>query len=1025
MKRFIVLVCGLCWLAGSGLFAQTNITAAEYFFDVDPGFGQGTSIPIATGADSLALDFSLPTTGLAPGRHLLYVRTKNALGIWSLTQAKGIYVRQETELPFTAAEYFFDTDPGFGLANSLPIETLNDTGLVDTFIQVPNLPLGSHILYVRVQSSDGSWSLFGQKEITICASYGPVAAYEVEQYGNMIAIRDQSLYGDTYVWDFGDGTTDTSRSPLHFFPGPGKYAVFLTLMNACGMDTMTHHLEIGGISESVPDCGGLDGIVSGVVNGYGFTSNNMDLSFVKHGGGMTLFPDTVIYANSQALFFRLDLFQADTGAYDIVYSLNGTPLMTLEKGFTVKARVAPALNITVAGPSLARPTRFMDFEVIIENTGNVDGLFVPVVISGIPQNSGAIQSRVVLTDSKVFGPYQEARNGLIADGGDPAIFDNPVFILPPAEIGGGTPSRDLSLIITNLPPGKNRIGFTAKLDKDTTVCIKATASPPMVKNDGSGDLSDCFATGMNCALQLGEEVLGLNDAIACAKTLFGALDLAFQKLAGTGIKQGAAQLATGGQVQEGKATVQQAITYTSYGALLGDLFWNCGPAVVQQFPALKIYSLVRKALKLIKKGKDAWSGASNTVAGASLLSCIYDTYQACSGQGGNPSHEKKFRAITSRDPNYKSGPGIPGDNFVNGQRFMPYTIQFENVSSASAAAQVVIIKDTLDPAVYDLSSFAFLSYGFDTLTYPVTKLSHSFTDLLDLRPAHPNFLRVEGQYKPQDGTVAWTFTTLDTTSLQLTDDPLTGFLPPNQTSPEGEGFVSFTISLKAGLSSGTFIRNNAEIIFDENAPIVTNTWENLYDINAPNSSVNPLAATLQDTSFLISWGGIDDAAGIGFYDVYVSENDEPFKLWMNEVAVDSFRFYGKVGQFYKFYSVATDKAGNQELPPADPFASPDAQTSIILSNEGLGFSEKIQLGQLYPSPVDQTLHLPINLSQPASLQLSIWDAMGRRMSRLDKSQDLAAGEHLISYEVSHLPAGVYTLQVRMGSRQLGQLFVKR
>lgn len=56
-----------------------------------------------------------------------------------------------------------------------------------------------------------------------------------------------------WLWEFGDGTTDTLRSPLHTFPGPSVYEVCLTVCNAEGTcDTQCREVEIISVGISEP-----------------------------------------------------------------------------------------------------------------------------------------------------------------------------------------------------------------------------------------------------------------------------------------------------------------------------------------------------------------------------------------------------------------------------------------------------------------------------------------------------------------------------------------------------------------------------------------------------------------------------------------------------------------------------------------------------------------------------------------------------------------------------------------------------
>src|SRR5258708_22877321 len=73
----------LLWISGS----QKKLNALEYFFDTDPGFGNGTITNFAP-ADSIAIvqNIAIPDT-LRGGVHLLFVRVKNEAGTWSMPEA--------------------------------------------------------------------------------------------------------------------------------------------------------------------------------------------------------------------------------------------------------------------------------------------------------------------------------------------------------------------------------------------------------------------------------------------------------------------------------------------------------------------------------------------------------------------------------------------------------------------------------------------------------------------------------------------------------------------------------------------------------------------------------------------------------------------------------------------------------------------------------------------------------------------------------------------------------------------------
>jgi hypothetical protein len=137
-----------------------KITAAEYFFDTDPGFGNATATTTSMSSDSVAITENIMVPPLLKtGLHKLYLRTKVTNGIgstgqWSITESQTIYVQNN----ITLAEYFFDTDPGFGNATAIVITTPGDSITQANNISVAGIASGMHNLYLRSRTADGIWS---------------------------------------------------------------------------------------------------------------------------------------------------------------------------------------------------------------------------------------------------------------------------------------------------------------------------------------------------------------------------------------------------------------------------------------------------------------------------------------------------------------------------------------------------------------------------------------------------------------------------------------------------------------------------------------------------------------------------------------------------------------------------------------------------------------------------------------------------------------------------------------------------
>lgn len=151
-----------------------NIVQAEYFFDVDPGFGAGTAISITPGVTLTNVLATINTSGLASGIHRFGMRTRNADGGWSLTNAAEFlvnfdpaYATPVTVQTITRAEYFIDADPGFGNGTTIAFTPAVDVANVVAAINTTGLPIGIHRVYLRTQNAEGGWSITAQKEFLV------------------------------------------------------------------------------------------------------------------------------------------------------------------------------------------------------------------------------------------------------------------------------------------------------------------------------------------------------------------------------------------------------------------------------------------------------------------------------------------------------------------------------------------------------------------------------------------------------------------------------------------------------------------------------------------------------------------------------------------------------------------------------------------------------------------------------------------------------------------------------------------
>jgi len=404
-----------------------------------------------------------------------------------------------------------------------------------------------------------------------------------------------------------------------------------------------------------------------------------------------------------------------------------------------------------------------------------------------------------------------------------------------------------------------------------------------------------------------------------------------------------------------------------------------------------------------------------------------------------PDEQKQsfpFVIVGSGDPNDKLSPAGAGtQNFVAANTLLlPYTIDFENEVGATAPAQEVQVSDVLDNDL-DLSTFELtdIAFGGHVITVPAGLNYYATT--VDLRPEGTNLLvKIEAGLNSATRQAYWKFQSIDPVTGALTEDPLAGFLPPNDATHRGKGHVSYVIRPMAGLATGTEIRNVATIIFDNNMPITTNQIDphdpskgidpakeclNTIDAAGPVSQVEALPDVVVTPDFLVNWSGDDTGgSGIANYDIYVSADGGAYSLWLDDTTATSATFQGQAGHRYAFYSIARDNVGHVEAAPA----MPDAQTTVQAADPWRGTAGDDQ----FTIRLDTTgtlvqffLNVPTN--QPPSFSVPLQQLQTVILDGIDGQDkltlDLANGNPLSSVPL-HVQSGHIVLQMVNGSSVL-------
>lgn len=270
--------------------------------------------------------------------------------------------------------------------------------------------------------------------------------------------------------------------------------------------------------------------------------------------------------------------------------------------------------------------------------------------------------------------------------------------------------------------------------------------------------------------------------------------------------------------------------------------------------------------------------------------------------------------VTSVDPNDKLAPAGAGpQHYITADRQLDYTIRFENVASASAAAQRVTIVDDL-PAELDWASVRIIGATVSGVDVPLTETSTGTIGVAALDAGRT--VLVDAEVNPTTGRLVAHLQGPPALDDPFTPTPYGDFLPPNTIPPLGEGQIRLVAKTRASLPTGTEIRNKAAITFDDHAggpTIDTPATLNTVDADSPTITLDPLPATSSGPAS-VTWQVDDIGSGAADVQLFQSVDDGPWQLVSSGSMTTPVLVPLEGGHPYRFQAVAVDKAGNRGEP---------------------------------------------------------------------------------------------------------------
>ncbi len=769
----------------------------------------------------------------------------------------------------------------------------------------------------------------------------PAADFSWIQMNNSLTFENKTIDGENFSWDFDDGSTSAAVHPMHEYLKPGNYDITLIAKNIAGSDTITHRVVIPGLDRIYPNSAGNSGDATLQVFGGGldtlFRIRLEQNGMVKASSGPTAF------GGKSGISATFDLRNMPTGTYDVAVEKKSGPSYRIPGGFTVVQGNKAQPWARLEGRNRILFNTVTTYKIVYGNNGNVDASGVPIWIAvsdlpGLTVEFSGITIRIpdYVYEKKLMDAYEAVD----------------YFFTTDSVLGKPFRARVYPFYIPVIPAGTTN-QVTLKIKTAQNVRVMVWVNDPYFESPMKGSFAACvasvFAEGIIDAGTAAIPAVGcITQGLKSVYTLFSPFP---------------------GQPEKGN-------TWGSWLKGFAVSLVDCGISLTGVGAVVKAMGVLLANSYLYKEKLDDCRKAFMV----------------------NNPNDQEIAAVASLDPNEKTGPtGYGAKNYIAYSRNFPYTIYFENKATATAPAHTILVSDQLDVAKFDLASFSFGDVTIGDSLIRITKGLREFS--ADMKLDKLNITaRITGKLDTETGKVDWTIRSLDPVTLDDIEDSDRGLLPPNLNPPQGEGSVSFYVRLKEYPEHNSEVTNQASIVFDANPAIITNKHLTTFDLKAPESAVQLLAATTAARQFTVRWAGTDDGSGIENYLIYVRKNNGPYQIWLAGTTETTAQYQSADDGMYQFSSVAVDKTGNREVLAE----TPDATTQVVTHSE----NQAVHEGDVLVTPVPSSGCLIADIGIPGNFSFRIFGTDGRL--RMEKKM---SGQSVVRIPVNSLSRGLYLWQL--------------
>jgi hypothetical protein len=739
--------------------------------------------------DSIYIDFSKDLTLDQLDTGYFYEGTRNGSDIYSLnrTSDKGMLVTLDFDNDDVSSELYHKV-------SAIPTSTIYDTKFSNPFLADQQLIVGV---------TD-----------TSTTDYFKVVGTEIPWYKSNPV--DFSCYLNSAISNRGSGGVVYLNSTCDL-PKKSDYTIIA--------ETRTYSLE-----SIFPDTGSVYGTTSVAVRGFDL-ANAKQLYLVN--GTDTIFTQQLSIIDATYITGHFDLRRKQLGNYNVVVINNQGLSATLRNGFTIdeSPTVTPVANVNthVETQLVGQP---LTVNVDFGNAANSNGYDYWLLVAFA--NQGFNTSDL---NTQYIGSSEEEMYRLFEN------HDNPPLDSAFVDIDG---VRYYAYWVPILP-ARSRTTFTYKVvnnEEGYTASYARLIRRPLSEYSFNQDPAS-FARSATI-LELVSSLNGISIDFKTKSGSFNCDDINIAEVEKELLQQTWAvgkNVSSGAKAFTGVKSIKEA-AITAFTNLKGelkdavDVKGNATKALKDQDNLRKLLEgsikgetnatkdYLKKVLdssdpkknieNVFKPNDPPFKDVINNVFGCldtdkvatKIDSCVYylsedkvnksvaEVSGGCKRKYGiknSPSNGTVTSNVNSFDPNEIVGPEGTGEQrFIEPEELLDYTIYFENVSTATAPARFVSIDNPLD-SNFRLQDFYLTSLAFGDTLFEFEP-TNSLNTTLALGPKYNNKnLNIVAGIDVIGSRAIWRLSTVEPTTGALVMSPFDGFLPPNDSTNIGQGYVTYTI----------------------------------------------------------------------------------------------------------------------------------------------------------------------------------------------------------------------------------------